>query len=73
MADVQGKGRLGEGREVQRAYREGRCGKLQERMWKYGGRRESATHSPRRMLTARQPALGRTKKSSNLVLTSILQ
>lgn len=69
LADLQGKGRLGEGRDVRKAYREGRCGKLHGRIWKRGGGRGSATHSPRRTLTARQLALGRTEVNSSLVLT----
>lgn len=44
MADVQGKGRLGEGRKTLSTIGEGRCGKLRERMWKCGSRRGRKWH-----------------------------
>lgn len=66
MADVQGKGRLGEGRKLLSTNREGRCGKLRERMWK----RERKWYPQPQKDTHCQAAGPRdNQKESSLVLT----
>lgn len=59
MADVQGKGRLGEGRKLLSTNREGRCGKLRERMWK---RERKWYPQPQKDTHCKQLAPGTTKK-----------